>query len=232
MNGTRNCIKLPIFPDRLKMSIVYATRACTKEDIIRSHAELNAKVRDSQVAPERAEKVHDILDTYFGAPDILDSDDLNQQCMKINYRMWPALFSGPGQIPDLIYIDVESLVRRLLIRRHLLNSGSLMYKIIFDPAYRKLALRYFNNIPGAFSLEKEWGSFLFWGIDANGHRVRLILKDNSLESYDGVLRFELTPDALNEALAKRKNLSGHDALLPDGIPVLRNEMSRRILPGA
>lgn len=207
MNGTRNLIKLPIFPDKNKMSIVYSMRAFTRDDLKRSHSDLDAKVRAGQVTPERAGKVHAILDTYFENSDVLNSDDANQQFTKISYKLWPALFHDK-RVPNLVYIDIESLVRRLLMRCHLKNERSLIYRVLFDPACRALAMKHFNNIPGAFSLEKGWGSAFFWGIDDHGHRVRLFLKENSLESKDGAMKFELTPEVIEEALRTRKIYAG------------------------
>ncbi|OGJ56649.1 hypothetical protein A3D88_02615 [Candidatus Peribacteria bacterium RIFCSPHIGHO2_02_FULL_52_16] len=203
MNGSRNLIKLPIFLDREKMSVVYATRPFTSEDLDRAHAELDKKVQTNQVTAKRAYKVHAILQTHFGAENVLQADDANQQFTKINYMLWPTLFRNAQDVPNLIYVDIESVVRRLLLRHHL-TKNTLIYRMMFDPAARTLFLKYFNNLHGAFSLENKSGSVLFWGIDAQGHRVRLMLHDAALQSEDGVLRFELTPEAISDALRNRK----------------------------
>ena len=207
MNGSSNLIKLPIYLDKEKMSVVYATRSFTKEDLDRAHVELDKKVQLNQVTPKRAGKVHAILDTYFGTEDVLNADDANQQFTKVTFKLWSALFQNTKKVPNLIYIDIESLVRRLLLKHHLVKN-SLMYRIMFEPKSRALFLKYFNNLHGAFSLENKSGSVLFWGIDPQGHRVRLMLDGNALQSEDKLLRFELTPEAIGDALRMRKIYPG------------------------
>ena len=207
MNGSMNLVKLPIYLDKEKMSVVYAARKFTQQDLDRAHGELDKKVQAKQVTEARARKVHDVLSTYFGDADVSEADDANQQFTKINFKMWPALFKNSPNLPNLIYLDIESLVRRLLLRHHLRND-SLIHRMMFDQNCRALFLKHFNNLHGAFSVENKSGSVLFWGIDPNGHRVRLMLNENTLQSEDGNMKFELTPAAIEEALRSRKIYAG------------------------
>jgi hypothetical protein len=48
-----------------------------------------------------------------------------------------------------------------------------------------------------------WGTFHFWGLDTNGKRVSLMLKDGSLQSADGSFTVPFTPEAIAEGLQKK-----------------------------
>ncbi len=208
-----NLIRLPLLPDKLKMSIVHSSRAYGKEDLVRAREFMQKKVSSGELLPERAEAVRGILDSLFASDDILGAPDLNSQITKINYRLWPSFFHSSSQegsrrdtrMPDLIYFEIETLVSELLLRRHLWQR-TLINRFLFDADYRRLSLQYFNNIPGAFSLEQKTGTYLFWAIDEHCHRVRLELEGNWLRSQTRPdLSVEFTPEAIAEAL-RRKTL--------------------------
>lgn len=210
MNGTGNLIKLPIMPDKLKMGVVYATRAFTRDDLNRAEEELTKKEQNNEIAHGRGEKLRSIMEEYFGNDDVLGAKDLNAQITKITYAIWPRFFhkarhqSSTKKVPDLIYLDIETLVTEMLQRRHLHDQASLMHKILFDPSYRALVLEHFNDIPGAFSLEKEWGTYMFWGLDDKQHRLRLFLsEDGILCTKEKSLCIPLTPEAIAQALREK-----------------------------
>jgi hypothetical protein len=208
MNGSGNLIRLPILPDKLKMGVVYATRGFSREDLSKAEDELMKKEQKGEIAKGRGEKLRAFMEKYFGTTDVLEAPDLNAQITKINYHMWPQFFHKPGgeasgHMPDLIYYEIETLVAEMLQRVHLKQPESLLYKVLFDPSYRDLLLKYFNNLPGAFSLEKEWGTYLFWGLDDKQHRVRLKLEGDKITSFGGTISSELTPDAIGQALKNK-----------------------------
>lgn len=209
MNGSGNLIRLPILPDKLKMSVVYATRSFTREDLTKAEEELMKKERHGEIADGRGRKLLALMEAYFGAKDVLEARDFNAQITKITYNMWQHFFHAEGgkpsrHVPDLIYFEVETLVSEMLQRFHLKDSTSLMYKILIDPIYREKILTHFNNLPGAFSLEKEWGTYMFWGLDEKQHRVRLKLDGNILTSFGGTITCALNPEAISEALRTKK----------------------------
>jgi hypothetical protein len=213
VNGTNNLIRLPILPDRLKMSVVYATRPFTREDLTKAEEELVKREQKGEVAKGRGEKLRDVMEEYFGAPDVLNAADFNAQITIINHRLWQRLFhkadcSIEGKIPDLIYLEIETLVVEVLQRFHLHSPTSLLHRLLFDADYRSQAHKHFNNIPGAFSLEKEWGTFFFWGLDDKQHRVRLFLDGNRIRSKEGTISVELTPEAVATALQEKRIYPG------------------------
>lgn len=209
-------VRLPILPDKLKMGVVYGTRAFTRIDLDRAQADLQKKERAGEVAPERAAAVSALLERYFGRPDVLDAPDLAAQITKINYELWPKLFHRrrpvvsvehlPSSltVPDLVYLEIETLVTELLLKRHLKDPASPFYQLMFDGTFTGLALKYFNNLAGAFSVENDWGTYMFWGVDEKRRRVRLKLEGDRLVSPDGSIEYALTPQDIRRLLEEKK----------------------------
>ncbi len=210
MGNSSNLIRLPVLPDKEKMGIVYSSRAFTREDLDRAQQSLHEKERAGEITPQRRAGIAGFLEDYYGAKDVLDSPDLSTQITKINFRFWPKLFHpAKGEEPgrrmlDLIYFEIETLVTELLLRRHL-TENTLINRLLFRDDYRKLVLECFDGIAGAFSHKKGWGTYMFWAIDANHHRVRLELDGNRLVSKTQPdLSVDFTPDAIAQALKDRR----------------------------
>lgn len=213
MDGSKNLLRLPLLPDKLKTGVVYGMRPFTADDLSHMDKELARREKNGEVAPGRGDSVRALLREYFAAPDVLSAPDYAMQITKINYRLWPALFHPSAvhgkkassiPLPDLIYLDIESLVSRLLLLHHIEGSSSLLNQVIFSSEYRESALRHFDGVPGAFSREKDTGTFFFWGIDDKHRRVRLRLTDSALVSPDGTFRVELLPAAIATALRSKQ----------------------------
>jgi hypothetical protein len=214
--GLGNLVKLPLLSDKMKMSTVYATRAYTREDVEQGLTLLNKKERLGEVTADRANGVRALTHEFLLAPDVLAEKDFSSQITAINYRLWPRLFHSsrasstkagttiPSGVPDLIYLEIETLVRELLLRFHLKNSNSFITKLLFNDEWRKLALEHFDGIHGAFQNSTSSGTYFFWGIDSKGHRVRLRIEGKDLVSHDGTMRFPLTPASIASALTKRE----------------------------
>lgn len=207
VNGSTNLIKLPVLPDRQKMSVVYSCPPFTREDLTKAEGELLKKEREGVVIAGKGEKIRALMEEFLGGADVLSASNFCSQITRMNYRYWPRLFHGRSsskqKVPDLIYLDIETLVTQTFLRHHLKNE-SLIHKIVFSASLWPLILHHFEGIPGAFSAAKDWGTFLFWGVDGKGHRVRLALLDNGLVSKDGAISIPLLPDEIARALKSKK----------------------------
>jgi hypothetical protein len=207
-------ISLPILPDKAKMSVVYSTRAFNREDLDKTEAQLFKKTKDNILSLDRAEKIKEIIEKYFGDKEVLNSESIKEQITKINFKMWPDLFHRAAtesndvqsrhKLPDLIYLEIETLVSDLLIHYHLFNNNSLIHKFLFDPQYQALIPSIFNNIPGAFSLENEWGTYLFWAIDDKQHRVRMFLSEGELHSTYRRHTCKFSPEGVRQSLENKE----------------------------
>lgn len=208
-------IRLPILPDKLKMGVVYSTRAFTREDLTKAEAELEKKEKAGDIVQGRAALIRQVMEEFFARAEVLNAQDLNAQIAIINYHLWPKLFHPPKEsqeapsanVPDLLYIEIETLVADLLRERHLNDASSLMYQVLFDPKYTALVLEHFEKLPGAFSVKDGWGTYFFWGIDDKSHRVKLMLKDGKLQSKEATISIPWTPEGIRTALAEKKILT-------------------------
>lgn len=198
-------IKIPFFPDKLKMGVAYATRAYTREDLDRALADIRQEEREGFISLQKSEAICAYLEKYFGDPEVIAAENFAEQITKLNLAMWPTLFSGGA--PGLIYLEIETIIKELLVRRHL-HSGTLINRLLFDPKCIELVYKHFNNIDGAFSLEKGWGSYMFWALDHKGRRVALQLKDERLVSKTGEYEFAFTPEGLDKALRAQQIFPG------------------------
>lgn len=209
INGSSNLIRIPFLPDREKMGVTYTMRAYTHDDLTRAHQTVDHKCTAGDITTERRDAVHQCINTYFADADVLEVDNLTEQITKINFSLWPNLFRGQDieqttDVPDLIYLDIETLVTRLLSERHLHDAESPIYKLLLDPAYRAAALRHFDGIPGAFTAETGAGTHFFWALNDRKHRKRMNI-DGDRFFADGMdYTLPLTPESLSEALRTKR----------------------------
>ncbi len=217
--GEGDLMRLPILPDRLKMGVVYGTRSFTREDLYKAESQMARQEKAGLIGPRRRTRLCELLECCFGAKDVLAAPDFNTQITRINHHLWPRLFHvahtdaclhhGSAQrMPGLVYVDIETLVTRLFLRHHVERPDSLVHRLLFDRRFMALMPKHFDGIPGAFSASSAWGTYLFWGIDEKGHRLRLRLKKDSLVSLDGRLNFAWTPEAIAAALREKKIFPG------------------------
>lgn len=205
-HGEGELIRLPILPDKWKMRTVYGTHSFTKEDIERARKALYEKEKQGLLTRRRAELVDEKVLKEFEKDDILASEDLCTQITKLNYRFWPNFFNSTekDKIPDLIYIEAETMTREILIQEVLQDNDCLLHQIFFNEKVRKTTLKYFEGIPGTFSRKDEWGTYFFWMLDDKGHRVRMILEEDKLISKNKDLEVPMTPEGIAQALKQKK----------------------------
>ena len=183
---------------------MYGAPGFTAEQVAKAKKELVKKI-PTVLSAATAEKISAALEGYFGCQEVMDCPDLNAQITKINYALWPKLFKTNGvNAPELVYVEIETLVSKLLCENHVLRPDSLIYKFIFDPRSPKLIKELFEGIPGAFSAQKDWGTYLFWGMDPGLHRVRLFLNSAQLHSQHHMYSLPFTPEALQAALKSKQ----------------------------
>jgi hypothetical protein len=125
----------------------------------------------------------------------------SDQISILNHRIWPRYFSSPQSKPKLFYLAAEAISETVFLEL-VLNERSLpLHQIIFDPKLRKIALELMANLPGAKG-SLGGGTQLFWGAQADGRPISLHVDSNFLIGKD--FELELTPDAIGDALRRRK----------------------------
>jgi len=209
--GSHDFTRLSLYGDREKMAVTYNMRPFNQEDITKVLEQLAKKEREGEVTPERAEGIRTIFNEIFAADDVLKASDACVQMCKVSYKMWPRMFHPKDErVPDLIYLDIETLVREILLKYHLNNPNSLIHRVLFDRSIYPLVKKYFDGIPGAFSTEKGWGSYMFWALDDKNHRVGLNLDPDQerIASEYRTCVFDMNPESIEKALVERKIFPG------------------------
>jgi hypothetical protein len=210
-NGSPQVIRLPILPDKVKMSVVYGTRTFTREDLTKAEGELLKKEKAGEISLGRGEQIRGFLEETFATDAVLGASQLCSQISRINFAFWRRIFHGPKgkktddrPLPDLVYFDIETLVTQLLLRIHLKDKSSLIHRVLFDPAFQPLIRTHFNNLAGSFSIEKGWGTYMFWGINEKQRRVSTKLQSGKLVFADSDVAIDWTPDAVWQALKNKQ----------------------------
>ncbi len=203
--GTSQMHRLAFSSCSSRLCPVYNFPAYTEADMKRVVSTLNEKVRTGDVGHAEGEKLYALLDGIYNTTDALSSRTFSEQITKTNFVLWKKFFNGAHpQIPDLIYLEQEGLVSRLITEYHL-DADTVISRAIFDPGYEPLLTQYFEDIMGAFSRNSKYGTYLFWALpQGKKYRVQLWKQGNKLVSDDGLYSVELTPDAIRQALARRE----------------------------
>ncbi len=126
---------------------------------------------------------------------------ISEQFTVINDILWHELWGDTRG--SLVYLEVESLVRQLLLDAHI-DNDTLIHQIIFDPATRAQYIEAFNGVTGAHTQEIKKGSVIFWYIDETENtRKALWLQDNALVTEDRSISISLDKDTLHAHLENR-----------------------------
>jgi hypothetical protein len=210
MGGEGPTIRLPILPDKLKMGTVYGMRAFTQSDVANAFKLLIDREKEKKVTTEKAALIRAFMNKHLLAEDVLAQKSLSSQITLLNHRLWPDLFhaadrgGAANDLPELIYVDIETLVAHLLLSRHVGDKESLINRALFDPPMMASILQHFDGIPGAFGRNDNSGTYMFWALDEKLHRIGLSLDAGFLVSSDGSFRLRFDRNSIEDALRSGK----------------------------
>lgn len=201
--------RLSFLPSNSHSALVYNFRPYTFAEVEKVKTALRQKVSSGEIRAADADKIDDLLDEIYSKPEVLNAENYSDQVTKTNYYLWKKFFGKFGNTaPNLIYLEQENLVTRLLIKYHLFNH-TVINHMLFDNDYEALIKEYFEGIMGTFSTKEGWGTYFFWAIDKHkNYRVSLWKEGNYLVSRDGKFRFELSPEAIKKALEGKEIFPG------------------------
>lgn len=156
---------------------------------------------EKQIKKREFNKIGQFMEEILFTPEILSQHHYVDQVSITNFHLWKQIFSSyQGHVPNLIFISQEQLAAELICAYHI-TSNTILNKFIFNKTWHDLIYKYFNNIMCAFSVERKYGTFLFWGVSKNGKsRVQLFMKNGALSSEDGEYVFAMTPETISMAL--------------------------------
>lgn len=209
--------RLAFFSANTRPSMIYTLPPYTSKEVNKMKATLKEKESKKAVGEREAKRIMSLIDEIYNQPDVLACATYSDQITKTNYTLWRHFFA-PSKVtpPDLIYLELETIVVRLLIEYHL-HKDTIIHHILFDPDYEPLVNSYFEGIFGSFSREEESGTYLFWALPKGSkYKLQLWRKGNRLVSKDESYSIELTPEHIQRAMEKKELIPG---LLLDFITV-------------
>ncbi len=129
-----------------------------------------------------------------------DQKYLSDQFVTLNDVLWRQVFGSSRG--SLIYLQAESLVRKLLLDYHL-DTETIINKILFDSTTRHAYVEHYNGVVGAHT-EKAKGTHFFWYVTKEHKRVQLWLEQSesgsNLVSSDNSITIPLTPQSIRKEL--------------------------------
>ena len=224
-NLDRLPVRLPIFPDRLKRTASSCAPPFNSSMIDQSLASLKQIEKAGLISKELYPPANKVLREEFLSEDILNLSSYSQQVVRLNNRIWKRLYADLQAVPELIYIEIESIVRKLMVV-DLTNPESLVSHVLFNPAVRDQVISQLDGISGCWHLKnlktraKEnhtkkrhktilpTGTIFFWWIDESGKKVPLTLASGrrgqcTLKGIDGrgkTVEIAFVPDILKKQL--------------------------------
>lgn len=199
-------LRLSLFPDKDKMATTYGFRSYQADDVQRLLNGVDLKVKEGLMSADAGVRLRAWISEQFMDEKILNLRDYPSQITALNTKFWPSYFEPESRshAPNVIYLEIETLVTELLLRVHLQKPDSLFFKFIFDPDWQTAFVKEFEGIHGAFCSHEEDGTYYFWGLDDKGHRVRMFLRDGELSSMERTIVVPMTAEGVSEALRTKK----------------------------
>ncbi|MBP7832388.1 MAG: hypothetical protein KA035_01315 [Candidatus Levybacteria bacterium] len=150
---------------------------------------------------EEGNKILRVVDEVYSNPHVLSQSNYLDQLTILNYNLFKYYTKGYSkQIPNLVFLSQELITLRLLKQNHM-NMETVLGNLMFNEDFHKLFLKEFDGLNGAFSIEHDKGTFLFWAYPKGAkHRERLRLTDGILKSVESDYEVALTPEEVNKAI--------------------------------
>ena len=222
-------LRLPVYPDRYKRSMVCTTPAMDAPMLRRARKRIDTLRCSGDLSDMAARVMDDILHQDYSCTEVLQCDSYSQQATLLNHRLWQRLFADPTCAPPLAYLEMESITAELLMG-DLSTDSSLASSVLFDGSLReqvlwqldgeracwnRAALARRNLATGTGrSAAGATGTVFFWGLDARRRRVPLALTTGygGVPHLQGVaddgefLRVPFNPAGVSQALRERRLL--------------------------
>lgn len=201
--------RLPFLSANPTPHSIYRTPSYRKDHIQKSLDILWAKFSRKEISENQYKKSVEILEEIYLKPEVLNAKDFGEQVGKTNFEFWPKFFSASDvKMPNLIYLEQESLVVKLLTKYHLYED-TILNHLLFDEKYEPYINDYFENIFGSFSRENSSGTYLFWALpDGARDNLQLWRKGKYLVSADESYKIPLEPETIRKAMESRELIPG------------------------
>ncbi len=193
-SGNGGICKLPLFPDSYKRKLVSVAGPFTAEMIGRSRARVKKLVEDGKLERSLESALNTVFDDFADVGQ--DFPGYGRQATVVNHRFWQRLFRDRCCRSELVYIELESIVRQLL-GKDLFDKSTICHQLMFDPELRGRLIENLDGQRGCWQYEKlvrrfssstaeesvngtdsAQGTMFFWGVDAKGRKVPLCIVED------------------------------------------------------
>jgi hypothetical protein len=190
--------RLPVLPNRLKRTMVRAAGPFDPAMVARALARLRTAAHAGELTPFAVRSAAEVLENEYSDDDVLGLPTYAGQAARINATLWRRLFQD-DDVPPLVTLQIENICAALFAG-DLLDPGSLVNLVLFDPATRVRLLSALDGRRGCWkSTAPPGGTVFFWAVDAQGRRVPLTMTDPARavpELIGGGATFDFTPEAV------------------------------------
>lgn len=199
-SGMGGICKLPLFPDSYKRKLVSVVGPFTAEMLCRSRARAKKLVADEKLVRLLEPALNMVFDDFTSVGQ--EYPDYSRQATVVNNRFWRRLFRGQSCRSELVYIELESIVCRLL-ENDLFDKSTICHQLMFDPELRERLVANLDGQRGCWQYEmllrrctgsapvkglngtdSAQGTMFFWGVDAKGRKISLCIMEG--ENATGV----------------------------------------------
>ena len=193
-SGNGGICKLPLFPDSHKRKLVSSASPFTTEMLCRSRARATKMLDSDQLNPLLEPALNKVFDDFASIGQEFSS--YCRQATLVNHRLWQRLFQDRSCRSELVYIELENIVSRLL-EGDLFDKSTICHQLFFDPElrgrlienldgqrgcwqYEKLLSRSSSSqtVKGSIAADSTQGTMFFWGVDAKGRKIPLGITEN------------------------------------------------------
>lgn len=188
--------RLHFFSTKYRHVPVHAMSAYTKEQESRILKELNS----IDLAAAKKDLLKRVISEVCFSTAVMEETSFSHQATIVNNALWKLI---PGQEKvEFIQLEQEEITRRLLLQFHF-ETETLLWRLLFNPNFRKAFARHFDGITGAFNTKSKRGSYMFWAL-REGKRIALEYDGKHLVSTDGLLIIPFEAEVIERELKAKR----------------------------
>lgn len=188
-NTDGDYVRANLFPTNARNTPVFRCGPYTKDG-------LDGAIKSLEWQPDAQNLVRSVYEKAF------DVASFSEQVTVTNSILWKKFF-GASTLPSLVYLELEAIVARVLLKHHM-HGGTALNALLFDTVLRDKAHILLNGVQGSHTTETLRGTFLFWYLPENESvRHALYLRGNQLQTLDGGHCLPMTPEFIENGLRTR-----------------------------
>ncbi|WP_320044903.1 hypothetical protein [uncultured Desulfobacter sp.] len=219
-------LRLPVFPNNENRTMTSLAKPFTMEMLQRAMQRTSTWGKKNQISIVTTQTILSLLEDEYADDRVLSQENYSTQAMIVNQRLGKRMLKTSDHPPDIIYLEIEKITA-FLLGKDLNRKNSLAYRIFFNTTLRNMVIQQLDGCSGCWFVDRlnarqtalgkpnatGTGTIFFWGIDAYGRRVPLLLKsiENDLclcgrDDRGDYFTIHFTRDEIIQALEEQKLL--------------------------